>query len=47
MSPFYPEPGEFVAALAHTVEAGVASLRPVYDAARRYSPELWRVRASR
>ncbi len=33
LSPFYPEPAEFVLALRHAVEAGAEALAPVYAAA--------------
>ncbi len=35
LSPFYPEPAEFVLALQHAVEAGADELAPVYAAATR------------
>ncbi len=35
LSPFYPEPAEFVLALRHAVEAGAEALAPVYAAAAR------------
>jgi hypothetical protein len=37
LSPFYPEPAEFVLALRHAVEAGAEALAPVYAAAAQTS----------
>jgi hypothetical protein len=35
LSPFYPEPSEFVLALEHAMHAGATALAAVYDASRR------------